>query len=77
MEEQEPQWVRLLRRHSRARTSFVRYIQGRIDGLAATALGNAASFDQVLGMRYAAGELEALKYLIEFEDEEIARHGDI
>lgn len=77
MEEQEPQWVRVLRRHSRAKRSFGAYVEERIAYLASVALTGSQSFEQVLGMRYAAEELALMRRLMDFEDEEVSRHADI
>lgn len=68
-----PQWAVPLRDNPEWRDSFNAWIDLVISIYENRALTAAKSMDELLGMRYAAGDMMALKRMINYQDEELER----
>lgn len=68
-----PQWAVPFRDNPEWRKSFNSWIDAAVNQYAKTALLAADSMDTLLGLRYAVGELEALRAMINYQDEEVQR----
>lgn len=63
-------WLEPLRDNPEYQESFNKWVEEALQIYAQKALLNAKDMDQLLGLRYAAGELLALKGLVNYNEEE-------
>lgn len=68
-----PQWAVPLRDNPEWRNAFNEWIDMIVRIYEHKALTATKSMDELLGMRYAAGEMMALKGMINFQEEELER----
>jgi hypothetical protein len=69
-------WVAVIQADSEARSSFNQWIEDTILGLTVAAVMNANDMQQVLGVRFAIGELEKWRTMINWEEQEGERIHD-
>lgn len=70
-------WVRFLQAEPTVKHDFIDSMQERIQGLKEVGTMHARNYEEVLGVRYAIGEIERLVSLLTFEQEEELRYGDL
>lgn len=68
-----PKWAVPFQDNPEWRKDFNEWVDWAVSIYGQRALTAAKSMDEVLGMRYAAGELMALKDMINYQEEELER----
>lgn len=68
-----PRWVEVIKDNPDYKKSFIDWIDEAVSIYAERALVAANSMEQLLGMRIAAGELRALKELVNYQEQEMER----
>lgn len=68
-----PLWLNHIGRDENLKADFNKWADDAFQVYAFRALTAAKSMDELLGLRFAAGEIMALKGILNYEDEELER----
>lgn len=69
----QPKWLLAIESDDDLKASFNGWVDEAIQVYAEKALFATTTIEQLLGLKYAAGELKALQALLNYKDEEIIR----
>jgi len=69
----QPKWLRAIQNDDDLKASFNVWVDEAIKVYAERALFATTTMDQLLGLKFAAGELKAIQGMVNYKDEEIIR----